>query len=142
MAFLLNSEKWATMNVGCAMDEGLAHTEKDKFTIFYGERTPWWLCVECKGPTGHGSRFIKGTATNTLTRFLGIAQAYRRDQELALGGWGCGHAKCKKLGDVTTINCTMIQAGVSPDGGKNFAYNVIPTEARAGLDVRLPVDGP
>jgi aminoacylase len=44
-----------------ALDEGLANVE-DAYTVFFGERTPWWVIVDAKGPTGHGSRFIKGTA--------------------------------------------------------------------------------
>lgn len=43
----------------------------------------------------------------------------------------------KKLGDVTTINITALKAGVSVDGGKTHALNVIPTEAIAGFDVRV-----
>jgi hypothetical protein len=43
----------------------------------------------------------------------------------------------KKLGDVTTINLTVLKAGVSSDGGKSYAMNVIPTEAIAGFDVRI-----
>jgi len=45
-----------------ALDEGLANP-KDAFTVFYGERVPWWFYVKATGPTGHGSRFIKNTAT-------------------------------------------------------------------------------
>ena len=35
------------------------------------------------------------------------------------------HAKCKKLGDVTTINLTVLRAGVTTDGGNTFAINVV-----------------
>lgn len=40
-------------------------------------------------------------------------------------------AKC--AGDVTTINLTMLKAGVTGDNGKTWALNVIPTEAEAGM---------
>mmetsp|Transcript_29011 Transcript_29011/g.37564 ORF Transcript_29011/g.37564 Transcript_29011/m.37564 type:complete len:255 (+) Transcript_29011:746-1510(+) len=43
----------------------------------------------------------------------------------------------KKLGDVTTINLTMLKSGVTTDGGKTWALNVIPTEAEAGFDLRI-----
>ena len=43
----------------------------------------------------------------------------------------------KKLGDVTTLNLTMLRTGVSNDNGKTFCLNVIPTEAEAGFDVRI-----
>ena len=45
--------------VGMAMDEGLANP-LDEYTVFYGERTARWINVTAHGPTGHGSRFIKG----------------------------------------------------------------------------------
>ncbi len=65
---------------------------------------------------------------------------FRTEQEKALGATsGCKHGdmKKKKLGDVTTINLTMLHSGVSIDGGATHALNVIPTEATAGFDIRL-----
>lgn len=52
---------------------------------------------------------------------------------------GCKHGdmKKKKLGDVTTLNITVLKSGVSSDGGQTYAMNVIPTEAIAGFDVRI-----
>lgn len=56
ICLLLASEEWkALLPVGVALDEGLANP-KNAFTVFYGERTPWWLLVKAEGPTGHGSR--------------------------------------------------------------------------------------
>ena len=68
------------------------------------------------------------------------ALAFRDEQEKALGvDVGCKHGdiKKKKLGDVTTINITALQSGVSRDGGMTHALNVIPTEAIAGFDIRI-----
>jgi aminoacylase len=36
----------------------------------------------------------------------------------------------KKLGDVTTVNLTMLSGGVQ--------YNVVPAEVEAGFDMRIP----
>ena len=71
-----------------------------------------------------------------------ITQALRfRQQQEAELGWdshlGCKHAQAKKLGDVTTINVTMLRSGVSCDGGETFSLNVIPTLAEAGFDCRI-----
>ena len=52
------------------------------------------------------------------------------------------HAIAKKLGDVTTINLTVLKAGVSADGGKTYCLNVIPNEAEAGFDIRVAPDTP
>lgn len=38
-AFLL-SEEWKELNVGFALDEGLANPI-DEYTVFFGERMPW-----------------------------------------------------------------------------------------------------
>lgn len=36
--------------IGFALDEGLANPRR-AFTLFYGERTPWWLLIRAQGPT-------------------------------------------------------------------------------------------
>jgi aminoacylase len=46
-AFLL-SEEWKELNVGFALDEGLANPI-DEFTVFFGERMPW--CNTITSPT-------------------------------------------------------------------------------------------
>lgn len=146
MKHLLQSPTWKAMGpLGVTLDEGLANPAPNTFTVFYGERTPWWVLVEAKGPTGHGSRFIDGTATNAVSAFTGAAWRYRKDQKARLGltdAYGCAHCEAKKLGDVTTVNLTMMRAGVSADGGSTFSLNVIPTEAQAGFDIRIPVTLP
>lgn len=51
------------------LDEGLA-SPTDVFTVFYGERKIWWIHVTATGPTGHGSRFVEGVATEKLVRLF------------------------------------------------------------------------
>jgi len=43
-----------------------------------------------------------------------------------------------KLGDVTTLNVTALKAGVTSDGGQTFQLNVVPSQAEAGFDIRIP----
>lgn len=67
--------------------------------------------------------------------------AYRKQQEELLGyssEGGCKHCEAKKLGDVVTINLTMLHGGSTNDGGKTYALNVIPAELKAGFDIRIP----
>ncbi|CAK8985857.1 Splicing factor 3B subunit 1 (Pre-mRNA-splicing factor SF3b 155 kDa subunit) (SF3b155) (Spliceosome-associated protein 155) (SAP 155), partial [Durusdinium trenchii] len=145
--------------VGVALDEGLAHPGDDgQYTVFYGERMPLWVLVHAEGPTGHGSRFIKDTAIEKLVTLANKAFAKRKEQEKILGyggaggaegaategedASGCKHCEAKKLGDVLTINLTVLKAGVSTDGGESFSLNVIPTSAMAGFDIRVPVTTP
>jgi len=137
-AFLDMSEFKALQPVAMALDEGLANS-RNAYTVFYGERIPWWLIIRSQGPTGHGSRFIKGTAFEKILGVLNKAQEFRKEQEAMLG-WdqmGCKHCQAKKLGDVTTLNVTMLKGGVTMDSGKTYSLNVIPTEMEAGFDVRM-----
>ena len=86
--------------------------------MFYGERTPWWLKIRATGPTGHASRFIKETAIQKLLHVANRAYEFRRQQEAKLGlEGGCSHSRAKmKMGDVTTVNMTVMQAGTSAGG--------------------------
>ena len=143
MAYLVKSDEFKSLGkIAIAFDEGLAN-EKDAYTVFYGERAPLWILVKAEGPTGHGSRFIADTAISKLINLANKAFAFRKEQEESLGhSGGCSHSVAKKLGDVTTLNLTMLKSGVSGDGGKTWALNVIPTIAQAGFDIRVPPSVP
>ncbi|KAG6619855.1 ACY1-like metalloprotease [Phytophthora cinnamomi] len=84
--------------------------------------------------------FIENTATSKIVEICNKALAFRAEQEALLNAHaGCKHGDIKKrnLGDLTTVNLTILQSGVSQDGGKTHALNVIPTEAVTGFDVRI-----
>ena len=56
------AKEFAAMHpIGLAMDEGIANPRDRALTLFYGERTQWWLLIRATGPTGHGSRFVAHT---------------------------------------------------------------------------------
>lgn len=137
MAALMTNAVFKSWNIALAIDEGLANPD-NAFTAFYGERSPWWIFVNAKGPTGHASRFIANTAVSKLMTVANKGLSFRKEQESRLGHTGgCSHAQAKKLGDVTTLNLTVLSAGVTGDGGQTYAMNVIPTEAVCGFDVRI-----
>ena len=133
------------MNIGFTLDEGLASTERN-IIAFYGERSVWWLELRAVGPTGHASRFIEGTATEKIICSVNQLLSFRDDEYKRLHGLhpeltqdiGCAHAKALQLGDVVTLNLTMLEAGVK--AGDIYSYNVVPTDAKAGFDFRLPPD--
>eukprot|EP01126_Amoeba_proteus_P057327 TRINITY_DN7289_c1_g1_i13.p1 TRINITY_DN7289_c1_g1~~TRINITY_DN7289_c1_g1_i13.p1 ORF type:complete len:332 (-),score=52.94 TRINITY_DN7289_c1_g1_i13:64-1059(-) len=139
----LDSDVWKSLNVGFVLDEGLANPTPS-FTVFYGERAPWWVKIKSEGSTGHGSRFIPRTAVEKLVEVLGKVYRYRREQESLLHcEAGCKHSNAKKLGDVVTINVTAIHAGVpGPEAFDGFAINCIPSEAIMGMDIRIPPSVP
>lgn len=41
-------------DIDIVLDEGLAN-ESNNYSIFYGERTPFWFTVKTSGNVGHGS---------------------------------------------------------------------------------------
>ncbi|XP_010795291.1 aminoacylase-1A [Notothenia coriiceps] len=63
-SFVKNPE-FKKLNIGFALDEGLANPG-EAFTVFYGERNPWWITIHCPGSPGHGSRFVENTAAEKL----------------------------------------------------------------------------
>ena len=123
--------------MGFALDEGIANPH-DEYTTFYGERGVWWLTVKAVGPTGHGSRFIQNPATQKLHRAIQHFLDFRDLQEKKLldshanHPAECAHARSKalELGDVISVNLTVLKAGVTTDGGKSYSYNVVPMEVR------------
>lgn len=40
MELFVNDSRFAALNIGFALDEGLAN-ETEAFTVYYGERAPW-----------------------------------------------------------------------------------------------------
>ena len=129
---LLGDPLWAALAPGFLLDEGLA-SPSPSFSIFYGERKIWWVRLRATGPAGHGSRFIPHTAVQQLQAVLARIHAFHEAQAAELAkGCSCG----KQLGDFTTANVTMLSAG-NPSAASP-QYNVIPTEATAGVDIRIP----
>uniref|UniRef100_A0A8C2WYY6 N-acyl-aliphatic-L-amino acid amidohydrolase n=1 Tax=Cyclopterus lumpus TaxID=8103 RepID=A0A8C2WYY6_CYCLU len=112
------------LNIGFALDEGLANPG-EAFTVFYGERNPWWITVHCPGSPGHGSRFVENTAAEKLRQVINSFLDFREKEKQRLNT-----SECFTLGDVTTVNMTMVKGGV--------AYNVIPADMDVSFDLRIP----
>uniref|UniRef100_A0A8C9K0C5 N-acyl-aliphatic-L-amino acid amidohydrolase n=1 Tax=Panthera tigris altaica TaxID=74533 RepID=A0A8C9K0C5_PANTA len=65
MELFVQRPEFQALRAGFALDEGLANPA-DAFTVFYSERSPWWVRVTSIGKPGHGSRFIEDTAAEKL----------------------------------------------------------------------------
>ncbi|XP_062842732.1 aminoacylase-1-like isoform X1 [Trichomycterus rosablanca] len=124
METFIRHPEFQNLNVGFALDEGLANPT-EAFTVFYGERNPWWVTVRCPGSPGHGSRFVENTAAEKLRRVINSFLDFREKERQRLNT-----SECFTLGDVTTVNMTMVNGGV--------AYNVIPAEMDVSFDIRIP----
>jgi len=159
MTTFLSSDLFASLpGIALALDEGLA-SPTSTYSIFYGERLPWWVHVEATGATGHGSRFIEPTAVAQILHVANKALSFRDEQRAILFGsldkaqhLNCSHAVVAAanhhrqqattttttkttLGDVTSLNITTLQAGVR--SGKDYVYNVVPPTASMSLDIRI-----
>jgi len=124
MDAFLPSKDFTDLSIGFALDEGLANPT-DAFTVFYGERSPWWVAVTAKGKPGHGSRFIEDTAAEKIRRVINSFLDFRAEEEKRLKN----HTEFK-LGDVTTVNLTKLQGGIQT--------NVVPDQFKASFDIRIP----
>ncbi|XP_014455632.2 aminoacylase-1 isoform X1 [Alligator mississippiensis] len=123
MELFVKRPEFKALNVGFALDEGLANPT-DTYTVFYGERNPWWIQVKCEGNPGHGSRFIENTAAEKMHRVITSFLEFRKSEEQRLK-----HDESLTLGDVTSVNLTMLNGGVS--------FNVVPSEMSAAFDIRI-----
>eukprot|EP00744_Colponema_vietnamica_P026305 GILI01038970.1.p1 GENE.GILI01038970.1~~GILI01038970.1.p1 ORF type:complete len:269 (+),score=81.49 GILI01038970.1:88-807(+) len=113
------------------MDEGLAH-EDNKFVVYYGERTNAWVKFTAIGPVGHASKLIPNTAFDRLNRAITRLTEIRDSNVAKLL-----NDSSLRLGDVTTVNITVVSGGTTNDGGKTFAPNVIPANVFLISDIRI-----
>ncbi|CAL4140059.1 unnamed protein product, partial [Meganyctiphanes norvegica] len=123
MAKFVATPTFKNLKVGFALDEGYANPT-EKFTIFYGERAPWWVLVTCEGQPGHGSQFLPNTAGEKLQKVINLFMKFRDSEQQKLKD-----NPDLKLGDVTTCNLTMLKGGVQ--------FNVVPAELSVGFDLRV-----
>lgn len=130
MGKLVRTRDFAELNVGLALDEGLAHDE-NRFVIYYGERTPLWVTFLAKGPVGHAAKLVDSTAMDRLARVV-ERMTKRRDANVAK----LAQMPSGDLGECTSVNWTFANAGVQT-GPDTYAYNVIPREGRVTFDVRV-----
>ncbi|KAK6748328.1 hypothetical protein RB195_001134 [Necator americanus] len=124
MARFCQMDEFEQLNIGFVLDEGIA-SETNQYNVFYAERCPWWLKVTCTGSPGHGSKFIPNTAAEKLQKMINKTLSFREEQKKILE-----EDPKKTLGDVTTLNLTIIEGGVQ--------VNVLPEKYTAYFDIRVP----
>lgn len=122
MEKFVETEDFKALNVGFALDEGIANPTRH-FNVFYGERSVWKIQVHCPGGPGHASLLIDNTPGQKLRVVIDKFLDFRTEQKARLLD------PKVKLGDVTSVNLTQISGG-------NQA-NVIPNNITVTFDVRL-----
>lgn len=126
MMKFVTTEEFRALNVGFALDEGMA-SETEVFPVYYGERSVWRIHFECSGTTGHGSLLHKDTAAEKVRYIVDRMMDFRQTEVLKLE-----NNDDLTIGDVTTINLTRMSGGVQT--------NVVPPMMSIGFDVRLAID--
>lgn len=129
----VESDIFKSLNVGIALDEGLANPD-NVFSVFYGERASCWVVLRAKGPVGHGSRFVRDTAIEKIARILNRIYSHRKEMQ---DKHVCHSAS---LGSLLSMNVTAMKAGVPSSAFANgYAVNVIPSQAEIAVDIRVPL---
>uniref|UniRef100_A0A8C6FX46 N-acyl-aliphatic-L-amino acid amidohydrolase n=1 Tax=Moschus moschiferus TaxID=68415 RepID=A0A8C6FX46_MOSMO len=126
MELFVKRPEFQALRAGFALDEGLANPT-DAFTVFYSERSPWWVRVTSTGKPGHASRFIEDTAAEKLHKVVSSILAFREKERQRLQS-----DPQLKEGAVTSVNLTILEGGV--------AYNVVPATMSASFDFRVAPD--
>ena len=123
MAKYVVSKEFKDLNIGFAVDEGLA-SEDNAIPLFYGERNAFWVKFKCPGNPGHGSRFIENTAAEKVRYLMNKLLDFRSEQKKIYES-----DESLTLGDITTCNMTFMSGGVQ--------MNVVPQEFVVGFDIRI-----
>nr|Q5RFB0.2 RecName: Full=Aminoacylase-1; Short=ACY-1; AltName: Full=N-acyl-L-amino-acid amidohydrolase [Pongo abelii] len=126
MELFVQRPEFHALRAGFALDEGIANPT-DAFTVFYSERSPWWVRVTSTGRPGHASRFMEDTAAEKLHKVVSSILAFREKEWQRLQS-----NPHLKEGSVTSVNLTKLEGGV--------AYNVIPATMSASFDFRVAPD--
>ncbi|XP_055708969.1 aminoacylase-1-like [Phlebotomus papatasi] len=126
MASFVQTADFRTLNVGFALDEGIA-SPTEIFPVFYAERSCWCIHFKCSGTPGHGSLLHKNTAGEKLRKILDKMMDFREKEAQRLE-----NNPDLLMGDVTTINLTTISGGVQS--------NIVPPMLKIGFDIRFAVD--
>lgn len=126
MKAFVRTDEFRALNVGFALDEGLA-SATDEFPVYYAERSIWRVTYNCTGTAGHGSLLLKNTAGEKVNYILNQMTELRRSEAKKLDS-----NPNFTIGDVTTINLTMINGGVQS--------NVVPPTMSITFDVRIAID--
>ncbi|UJR21092.1 hypothetical protein I4U23_024192 [Adineta vaga] len=131
MKSLVKLDQFQALNIGFALDEGLA-SETDVFQVYYGNRSGLWIDFLLKGNTGHGSRLIENTAAEKAQFIINEMLSYRNREQQRLEQNQTSD-KPLQLGDIITINLTKMSGGVQ--------VNVVPDQYTLTFDCRIRPDG-
>lgn len=122
---LVETEDFKKLNIGFVLDEALPSGQKEALLLKVSERKPIQIEFVCKGEMFHGSRLKSNNVVNQLILFVArLAQLQEEQKKRAEG---------TDPGLLLSLNVTSLLAGK-----KEASLNVVPGEARATVDIRVP----
>lgn len=122
-AQLVEQPFFKDLNVGFVFDEGPSSGNLQELVLKVDERRPLQVKITCTGTAGHGSHLYIDNALHKLSRIVAELAAYQELQKKSVNA---------DPGLVTSCNITHMSS--SNDG---TAYNVVPHEAYAIVDIRI-----
>uniref|UniRef100_A0A1Q3FMK3 N-acyl-aliphatic-L-amino acid amidohydrolase n=1 Tax=Culex tarsalis TaxID=7177 RepID=A0A1Q3FMK3_CULTA len=128
MRDFVRTERFRALNCGFAIDEGYASVD-ETFRLCNGERTRRRAYFHISGTPGHGSLLLKDTAGEKARKLIDKLMDFRKGELKKLED-----NPELSLGDVTTVNITMMSGGVQS--------NVVPPELMICFDIRVAPDVP
>ncbi|XP_037042041.1 aminoacylase-1A-like [Bradysia coprophila] len=126
MEGFVTSKEFTDLNVAFSLDEG-DPSPTNELILYHGERSSCAVEFTCYGQSGHGSLFLKNTPGKKVQFLINKFMELRDVEEGKLDS-----NKNLSIGDVTTINLSMMSGGVQ--------NNVVPGEFTIVFDIRLAVD--
>ncbi|CAG4929690.1 unnamed protein product [Colias eurytheme] len=123
MGKFVESEYYKKLNVGFALDEGIA-SPTDDYIVFNAERSIWHVKVICPGKSGHGSLLLPDNSGEKMRYIIDKFMDLRQESKKKLED-----NPQLTIGDVTTVNLTMLEGGIQ--------NNVVPEKLSASFDIRL-----
>lgn len=102
MKMFVKTKAFRKLNIGFALDEGVASNRPGHFVLFYGEKHKWSVKFHVTGDVGHGCLNIPNTAGAKLARLLKSIYDFREEQ-FELAGRRVDNP------DFVSINATIIQ---------------------------------
>ncbi len=118
---LVNHPLFASLNIGYVLDEGMPSGNDQELLIKVDERTPLQILVTSSGPQGHASGLLHRNCIHSLTAFLNDIVTFQTQQQLL----------DDEPGNVISMQITSLTTN-------NTALNVIPSQAKATIDIRIP----
>ncbi|KAJ8716809.1 hypothetical protein PYW07_003436 [Mythimna separata] len=123
MAEFVKTDAFKALNVGFALDEGLASPTQE-FLLYNGERDIWHMNVICPGKSGHGSMLLPDNSGEKLRYMIDKLMDLRAASKKQLAD-----NPGLTIGDVTTVNLTKLSGGIQ--------NNVVPEKLTASFDIRI-----